>query len=40
MRWTNHVSKSLTGPVSRRTFLRGVGIGAGLVVAVKLGGVS
>ena len=40
MRWTNHVSKSLTGPVSRRTFLRGVGIGAGLVVAVKLGGVA
>lgn len=40
MRWTNHVSKSLAGPVSRRTFLCGIGVGAGLVVAVKLGGVA
>jgi len=37
MRWTNHVSTALTGTVSRRAFLRGLGVGAGLVVAVRLG---
>jgi isoquinoline 1-oxidoreductase beta subunit len=38
MRWLNHASTALTGIVSRRAFLRG--LGAGLVVAVPLGRLS
>ena len=40
MRWINHISNSLTGTVSRRAFLRAIGAGTGLVVAIKLAGVA
>jgi len=38
MRFVNHLSDSLAGPVSRRGFMRGLsGLGAGLVIGVRLG---
>ena len=38
MRFVNHLSDSLNGPVSRRTFVRALGgLGAGLIIGVKLG---
>src|SRR5258706_2778050 len=38
MRFVNHLSDSLNGLVSRRGFMRGLGgLGAGLVISVKLG---
>jgi isoquinoline 1-oxidoreductase subunit beta len=38
MRFVNHLSDSLNGLVSRRTFMRGLGgLGTGLVIGVKLG---
>jgi isoquinoline 1-oxidoreductase beta subunit len=38
MRFVNHLADFLNGPVSRRTFLRGLGgLGTGLIIGVKLG---